>query len=171
HLVVMTVAACLLTPIGSVAAPAVSGQLADERAAPAASAQASAPRSAGAIGFWPPAADAIPDNEFGEVVRRGQDYFLHTSRLLPQYTGNSLNCVNCHIDAGRRVDSAPMWGAYVLYPAYRKKNGHVNTLAERLQGCFQYSMNGKAPAADSEALVAISSYMYWLASKAPTGVK
>jgi ABC-type lipoprotein release transport system permease subunit len=32
-----------------------------------------------------------------------------------------------------------------LYPAYRAKNGHVNTFAERLQGCFRYSMNGKAP--------------------------
>jgi thiosulfate dehydrogenase len=172
HLAVITTAVCLLMPIGSVAAPAVSGQPADEHAAIAvAPAQASAPASTGATGFSPPTADAIPDNEFGEVVRKGQDYFLHTSRLLPQYTGNSLNCVNCHIDAGRRADSAPMWGAYVLYPAYRQKNGRVNTLAERLQGCFQYSMNGKAPAADSEALVAISSYMYWLASKAPTGVK
>jgi len=172
RLAVITTTACLLMPVGSVAAPAVSGPPADEHAAIAAApGPASLPMLAGATGFSPPAADAIPDSEFGEVVRKGQDYFLHTSRLLPQYTGNSLNCVNCHIDAGRRADSAPMWGAYVLYPAYRKKNGHVNTLAERLQGCFKYSMNGKAPAADSEALVAISSYMYWLASNAPTGVK
>lgn len=124
-----------------------------------------------ASGFTPPAADAIPDDEFGAMVRKGQDYFLHTSQLLPQYTGNSLNCVNCHLDAGRRADSAPMWGAYGLYPAYRKKNGHVNTLAERLQGCFQYSMNGIAPKADSEAIVALTSYMYWMATQAPTGVK
>lgn len=167
HLVLITAAASLLVPVGS-----VSGQPATvEATTSGAPKQASAATSAEGSRFSPPAADAIPDNEFGQVVRKGQDYFLHTSRLLPQYTGNSLNCVNCHIDAGRRADSAPMWGAYVLYPAYRKKNGHVNTLAERLQGCFRYSMNGKAPAADSEAIVALSSYMYWLASNAPTGVK
>ncbi len=121
--------------------------------------------------FTPPAADAIPENEFGDMVRKGQDYFTHTSEQLPDYVGNSLNCVNCHLDAGRRADSAPMWGAYVVYPAYRAKNGHVNSLSERLQGCFRFSMNGKAPAADSEAIVAITTYMYWLATKAPTGVK
>lgn len=121
--------------------------------------------------FSPPPADAIPKNEFGDMVRKGQDYFLHTSQMLPDNVGNSLNCVNCHLDAGRRADSAPMWGAYVLYPAYRAKNGHVNSLAERLQGCFRFSMNGKAPAADSEAILAITTYMYWMASKAPTGVK
>lgn len=167
HLVLITAAASLLVPVGT-----VSGQPATVEATTSdAPKQASAATSAEGSRFSPPAADAIPDNEFGQVVRKGQDYFLHTSRLLPQYTGNSLNCVNCHIDAGRRADSAPMWGAYVLYPAYRKKNGHVNTLAERLQGCFRYSMNGEAPAADSEAIVALSSYMYWLASNAPTGVK
>ena len=63
-----------------------------------------------------------------------------------------------------------MWAAYVLYPAYRAKNGHVNTLAERLQGCFRYSMNGKPPAADDPVLTALQTYMFWLASKAPTGV-
>ena len=29
-----------------------------------------------------------------------------------------------------------MWAAYLLYPAYRSKNGHVNTFAERLQDAF-----------------------------------
>ncbi len=121
--------------------------------------------------FIPPAADAIPADEFGDMVRKGQDYFLHTSELLPKYVGNSLNCVNCHLDAGRKADSAPLWGAYVMYPAYRKKNDHVNSLSERLQGCFKFSMNGIAPEADSEVIVALTSYMYWMATKAPTGVK
>lgn len=136
-------------------------------AMPAAQAQAAdAPPT-----FTPPAADAIPDNEFGKVVREGEQIFLHTPRRAAKFVGNDLTCASCHLDAGRRVDSAPMWAAYVLYPAYRAKNEHVNTLAERLQGCFRYSMNGEAPPADDPTLVALQSYMYWLASKAPTGVK
>lgn len=121
--------------------------------------------------FTPPAADAIPDGEFGKMVRKGQDIFLRTSEHAGQYVGNSMNCVSCHIDAGRRKNASPLWAAYVLYPAYRAKNGHVNTLAERLQGCFRYSMNGAMPPADSETIVALESYMYWLAKGAPTGVK
>ncbi|CFU48383.1 c-type cytochrome [Bordetella pertussis] len=121
--------------------------------------------------FTPPAADAIPDNEFGKVVREGEQIFLHTPQRAAKFVGNDLTCASCHLDAGRRADSAPMWAAYVLYPAYRAKNGHVNTLSERLQGCFRYSMNGESPPADDPTLVALQSYMYWLASKAPTGVK
>ncbi|WP_088158604.1 c-type cytochrome [Achromobacter xylosoxidans] len=120
--------------------------------------------------FTPPSAASIPDNDFGKAVREGEQIFLHTPQKAAKFVGNNLNCVSCHLDAGRRPDSAPMWAAYVLYPAYRAKNGHVNTLAERLQGCFRFSMNGKAPAADDPALTALQTYMFWLASKAPTGV-
>ncbi|CUI64952.1 c-type cytochrome [Achromobacter xylosoxidans] len=120
--------------------------------------------------FTPPSAASLPDSEFGKIVRQGEQIFLHTPQNASKFVGNDLNCASCHLDAGRRPDSAPMWAAYVLYPAYRAKNGHVNTLAERLQGCFRFSMNGKPPAADDPVLTALQTYMFWLASKAPTGV-
>ena len=120
--------------------------------------------------FTPQPASAIPDSPFGKTVRLGQDIFLNPQKFAGQYVGNSMNCASCHLDAGRKADSAPLWAAYVLYPAYRSKNGHVNTLAERLQGCFAYSMNGTMPPADSETIVALESYMYWMAKGAPTGV-
>lgn len=121
--------------------------------------------------FTPPPADAIPDDEFGKMVRKGQDIFLHTPQNAKGFVGNDMNCVSCHMDAGRRRNASPLWAAYVLYPAYRSKNRHVNTLAERLQGCFRYSMNGAMPPADSDIIVALESYMYWMAKGAPTGIK
>lgn len=121
--------------------------------------------------FAPSPADSIPDDEFGKVVRQGQDIFLRTGEHAGRFVGNSLNCVSCHLDAGRRKDASPMWAAYVMYPAYRAKNARVNTLAERLQGCFAYSMNGAMPSADSGIIVALESYMYWMAKGAPTGAK
>lgn len=130
-----------------------------------------APTSTENKGFSPPDARFIPDNEFGVIVKKGQDIFMRTGKYAKDYVGNSMNCVSCHMDAGRRAGSSPLWAAYVLYPAYRSKNKRVNTLAERLQGCFQYSMNGIAPPADSETIVALQSYMYWLAQGAPTGVR
>lgn len=130
-----------------------------------------ASKAAAAPAFTPPEADSIPDDNFGKVVRKGQDIFLRTGDHAANFVGNTMNCVSCHMDAGRRKGASPLWAAYVLYPAYRSKNEHVNTLAERLQGCFQYSMNGAKPAADSDIIVALESYMYWLAKGAPTGVK
>ena len=46
----------------------------------------------------------------------------------------------------------------------------VNTIEERFQGCFTYSMNGTPPPADSKELKALMSYAYWMAEGAPTGV-
>ena len=119
--------------------------------------------------FTPPDESAISDDEFGDMVRYGKQLFTNTAQLMPEHVGNVLKCVNCHVDAGKLADSAPMWGAWVSYPAYRKKNKQVNTMAERIQGCFQYSMNGKPPANESRELKALLSYMYWMSSGAPTG--
>ena len=119
--------------------------------------------------FTPPPDSAIPDDPFGAMVRRGRDIFTNTQKYAKQYVGNGLNCQNCHLDAGRRANSGPLWAAYVRYPRYLSKNDTVNTYAERLQGCFEYSMNGKPPPADSEIIKALTTYSYWLATGAPTG--
>lgn len=113
----------------------------------------------------------MPDGEFGRVVRRGEQIFLDTANLATRYVGNDLSCGNCHLDAGRKADSAPMWAAFLRYPAYRNKTGQVDTLAARIQGCFVYSMNGKAPPADDPVMTALQSYMFWLAKGAPVGTE
>lgn len=137
-------------------------------AVPAEAASAAAPETRAT--FAPPSDAQIPDNDFGKEVRLGQSIFNDTAAAAPGFVGNSLRCASCHLDAGRLAHSAPMWAAYVAYPAYRSKNEHVNTFAERLQGCFRYSMNGKAPPLGGKVLVALESYSYFLAKGAPTGV-
>lgn len=121
--------------------------------------------------FAPPDDRKIPDTEMGAVIRAGEQIFLRTGLNAKAYVGNSLNCVNCHLDAGRLAGSAPMWGAYPLYPAYRSKTKQVDSFAERLRGCFIYSMNGKAPPEGSDVLVALEAYSYWMATGAPVGAK
>lgn len=127
--------------------------------------------AATAPSFTPPNEADMPNNEFGKVVKLGENIFIDTQHYAKQYVGNGMNCVNCHLASGRKENSAPLWGAYVRYPAYRAKNNRVNTIEERIQGCFKYSMNGKAPSADSPEMVALVTYAYWLASGAPVGTK
>ncbi|HET6655506.1 MAG TPA: c-type cytochrome [Gammaproteobacteria bacterium] len=129
---------------------------------------AAAPTGKG--GFQPPPESAIPAGPDGEVIRYGEQVFTDTTRYAKAYSGNALACVNCHLDRGRLADSAPMWAAFGQYPRYRKKNDKVNTLTDRIQGCFVFSMNGKAPPADSKAMVALESYFHWLATGAPVNV-
>lgn len=127
--------------------------------------------------FEPPPPSTIEDDRFGAAVRRGLEIFekTNTHPISAKYVGNAQTCGNCHIDAGRLADSAPLWAAWVAYPAYRTKNDKVNTYIERVQGCFKYSMNAQAsaagapPAADSNTIVSLVAYSYWLATGAPTG--
>ena len=149
-------------------APAGAASAAVAGAAPAASAPAQ-PAKLVATAFAPPSEASLPDDAFGKVVRRGEAIFMETAKNAPKYVGNNLNCVNCHLDAGRKAGSAPLWAAFIHYPAYRKKTGQVDTLASRIQGCFEYSMNGKAPPADDEVITALQSYAFWLATGAPVG--
>lgn len=121
------------------------------------------------VKFTPPPLDAIPNSPLGDMVSYGRDIFLDTQRYAKQYVGNKLNCQNCHLEAGRLANSAPLWAAYVAYPAFRTKNEQVNTFAKRLEGCFRFSMNGRVPPADSVVITALTAYAFWLATGAPVG--
>jgi thiosulfate dehydrogenase len=132
--------------------------------------QSGHPPAAGQM-FQPPPDSAIPKGPFGDEVRMGEAIFRETGAHASQFVGNDLRCSNCHLLAGHLAGASPMWGAYVSYPAYRSKNGHVNSFQERLQGCFRYSMNGKVPKLGDPVLVALESYAYFLAKGLPTGEK
>jgi thiosulfate dehydrogenase len=157
--------------IGVVAASAlgVALALAFAALAPGAAAPDHGAGASAAPFFQPPPESAIPDNEFGRAVRRGEAIFRDTRGEAPAYVGNALRCENCHLDAGRLADASPLWAAYPAFPAYRAKNGHVNTYAERIEGCFRFSMNGKAPPLGDPVLVALEAYSYWLSEGAPVG--
>ena len=135
-------------------------------AAPTSTPHAPAPLEHAATAFSPPQESGLPKNEFGDMVRLGEKIFEDPKQYAPNYVGNALRCSSCHLDAGRKAYSAPLWAAYVSYPAYRTKNKKVNTFAERLQDCFQYSMNGSAPPLGALTLVALESYAHWLATGA-----
>jgi len=121
--------------------------------------------------FAPPSENDIPTGEMGDMIKLGRNIFVHTQIYAKGLVGNGLNCVNCHLDAGRKADSAPLWAAYVMFPAYRSKNHKVNSFEDRLAGCFRFSMNGTPPEYNSKEMIALTSYSYWLATGAPLGKK
>lgn len=131
----------------------------------------------GSDGFFaPPADDEMPEGEFGASILRGREIFLNPGANATEYVGNSLACANCHLDAGRRPDSAPMWAAAGMYPTYRGKNQRINTMEDRVNGCFTYSMNGAQspaggpPPPGHQIYKDLESYFHWLATGAPNRV-
>jgi thiosulfate dehydrogenase len=149
---------------------AACGVLAQEpRAQPANAPQPIPPAPAGALAFVPPDRNAIPDTPLGTMIRFGRDVFVDTQRYAKGYVGNAMNCVNCHLDDGRQAGAAPLWAAYVAYPAFSARDERVTTFGQRLEQCFRYSMNGRMPPADSAIVLGLVSYAYWLATGAPVG--
>jgi len=119
----------------------------------------------------PPAIEALDDEDMHpklkEAIRRGHDLFVNTQQLRGENVFNNMNCVSCHLGDGRLPFSGPVWPAAVVLPDFRPKNDHVNSLEERLAGCFTYSMNGKPPAYGSDDMLALVSYLKWLAKGVP----
>lgn len=122
--------------------------------------------------FSPPPEQAMPtDGDYGKMLRFGEQIFDDTPEYAGQYVGNRMSCRNCHLARGRDTHSAPLWAAVPRYPMYRSKNKRVNTFVMRIQGCFTYSENGKAPPADSRVMVGLLTYAHWLATGLPIGIK
>lgn len=113
----------------------------------------------------------LPPNKHGELVRQGYQVFTNTPGQARRFSGSALSCSNCHLDAGKRANAAPMWAAWGMYPAYLAKNDRVTTLEERIQQCFRFSLNGFPPPLDSHEMRALTTYMQWLARGYPVGVE
>jgi len=117
-----------------------------------------------------PDESTIPDDEYGAAVRRGLQLANHTYKELPNNVGNQLNCTSCHLGNGSEAYAAPWNNMPSVYPIYRSRGGRVNTIQERINGCFERSMNGKALDLDSDDMNAMVSYMSWLSQDMPFGV-
>jgi len=114
----------------------------------------------------------VPDGPLGASIQRGRALFNDTAQHAPSFVGSQLSCDNCHLSEGRQPGAAPLWAASKMYPAYRAKTGKVDTLEERIQGCFVYSMNaqqspaGHAPPLGDPVLSDLTAYAEWLAQEA-----
>lgn len=117
-----------------------------------------------------PDQSTIPDDEFGAAVKRGLQLANHTYKELPNNVGNQLNCTSCHLGNGSEAYAAPWNNITSIYPTYRSRGGRVNTIQERINGCFERSMNGKALDLGSDDMNAMVSYMSWLSQGLPYGV-
>lgn len=119
--------------------------------------------------FAPPSPETIPGDLRGEQIRLGYKMIVDTQEYGKRYVGNALNCINCHLDAGLNPNSASFVGISTLYPQYRERAGRQMTLADRINECFERSMNGKPLPPDSVKLTAIVAYIEWLSQNMPPG--
>ena len=113
--------------------------------------------------------DRIPEGPLGEAIALGRRILTRTPENAPAYAGNALNCTSCHLDGGRMPWAAPFVGIWGVFPEYRSRNAKVNTLQDRINDCFERSLNGRRLPDASPEMAGILAYMHWLSRGVPTG--
>lgn len=155
---------CLLTTLFALPAHA-------QQAAPAA-----APTAA-ALEWKVPDLNQLPNDKFGQAVRRGKELIERTyAHLGPEvadpakrYAGNNMACVSCHVDGGTKPFGNPFVGTFADYPQYRIREDDVQTIEGRVNGCLERSMNGRALPVDSPEMRDIVAFMKFMSSEVPVG--
>jgi thiosulfate dehydrogenase len=113
----------------------------------------------------------LPPGPVGEAIADGHAIIVDTPRLMKPYVGAQMSCAACHIAAGTQPRGGSFVGLYGRFPQWNKRAHRVIALQDRIAECFLYSMNGKAPAYSSKAMIAIVSYIAWLSRGVPVGTK
>jgi thiosulfate dehydrogenase len=107
----------------------------------------------------------------------GRRLFVETPALIGpevanpamRYAGNNLSCQSCHLLAGTQAFAMPMIGVYATFPAYLGRENDVRTIEDRIEGCMERSMNGRALPWDSREMRAMVAYLQFLSTGTPVG--
>lgn len=114
-----------------------------------------------------PDINTLPVNAQSELIRYGKELIVHTSNYLgPKGTvlhiSNGMNCQNCHLEAGARLNANCLAAVAATYPKYRDRSGRIETIAFRINDCMIRSLNGKELDSNSNEIKAITAYLLWL---------
>jgi thiosulfate dehydrogenase len=80
----------------------------------------------------------------GAAIRRGRALLADTPDSLPAHVGSDLRCFSCHLLEGTQAGALPLIGVYSRFPQYRSRNALINLLEDRINDCFERSLNGTA---------------------------
>ena len=114
-----------------------------------------------------PDTSQVPNTAKGELIRYGHELVTHTSAYLGpigsiRQISNGLNCQNCHLKAG----TVPYGNNYAkvasTYPKRRNRSGRTEGFAQRVNGCFERSLNGIPLDTGSREMKAMIAYLKWV---------
>ncbi|MEO8909139.1 MAG: c-type cytochrome [Gemmatimonadaceae bacterium] len=123
------------------------------------------------VSFRVPSGLELVDSAYRSSALRGRALLIATRDSLPRYVGNSLRCASCHLDNGLRPNAMPWVGSYSRFPQYRARSGRVDLIEDRVNDCFERSMNGKALPANGRDMHDIVAYLAFLSRGIPVGAE
>ncbi len=129
--------------------------------------------------WTPPGIESVGDDALGKLVKYGYALMTDTANQIgpmvadpaKRYSGNNLTCQNCHLKAGTQPYAMPLTGVWGQFPQYRGREGEVGTLEDRINGCMERSMNGRALPLDGREMKAFLAFSKWVSTGIPDGAK
>lgn len=107
--------------------------------------------------------------QISEKVMLGYNIFNETQKYALQYAGDKVTCNNCHLYGGNTFGGEnggiSLVGVTGVYPKYSEREGRMINLKERLNNCFERSLNGRPLPFDSPEMEALIEYLAWISSE------
>lgn len=118
----------------------------------------------------------IPAGAAGNQLRYGLELIAHTAVYLgPKgkvaHLTNGMNCQNCHNYGGTKAFGLSLKATAANYPKFMTRTNEVLSIAGRINGCMQRSLNGKTMDTTSREMKAMIAYIKWLGKGVPKGQK
>lgn len=120
--------------------------------------------------------DAVTKGKERAMIIYGEQLIANTSKYLGPngivaHISNGMNCQNCHLVAGTLPWGNNYAAVYSTYPKYRARSNNIDNIYERVNDCFERSLNGKALDTNSYEMQSIYAYIKWLGKNVPRGNK
>lgn len=138
---------------------------------------ADAPATVQLAGRPVPDVAALPPGHYKDLVQYGHELTTRTfAHIGPEvgdvrkrFAGNNLACASCHQQAATKPFAMPWTGVAATFPQYRGREDDISTVEERVNGCMERSMSGKALPLDSREMKAFVTYISFLSRGIPVG--
>ena len=121
----------------------------------------------------------LPPGAYRDLVLYGQSLTNRTfAHIGPEvadrkmrFAGNNLACASCHQAGATKPFAIPWSGVSASFPQYRAREDTISTVEDRVNGCMERSMNGRALPLDSPEMRAYVTYIAFLSQGIPIGGK
>ena len=111
--------------------------------------------------------NTMPAGDAGKEILYGKDLIVRTAYYFGPngkvgHLTNGMNCQNCHNFAGTKIYGLNLSATATAYPQYMARTSNIMSIADRINGCMQRSLNGKKLDTTSKEMKAMIAYLKWL---------
>ena len=117
----------------------------------------------------------LTDARAAEQIKTGYTIFTDTPHAAARFTGGTVSCNNCHLNAGQRDRALPLVAVAGMFPEYNNRAARFISLNDRIVDCFMRSENAPGrglddlPTPTSKEVLAVASYLAWLSQGSEMG--